>query len=71
MHGLNFSKPPPNLIGTKEEYKVKQIVSHWGTSECCKYLTTWKGYPSLENTWEPEFNLQHVSDILSIYKKAH
>ena len=27
-HGPNFSKPPPDLIGTKEEYEVEQIVSH-------------------------------------------
>ena len=30
-HGLNFSKPLPDLIGTKEEYEVEQIVSHHGT----------------------------------------
>ena len=27
-HGLNFSKPPPDLIGAKEEYEVEQIISH-------------------------------------------
>ena len=53
MHGPNFLKPPPNLIGTE----VKWIVSHQGTSGLCKYLTAWKGYPSSENTWEPESNL--------------
>ena len=70
-HGPNFSKSPTNLIGTKEEYKVEQIVSHQGTSGCHKYLTAWKDYPSLANTWKSESNLQHASDILSTYKKAH
>ena len=68
---VQTSKPLPDLIGTEEEYEVEQIVSHQGTSGCCKYLTTWKGYPSSENTWEPESNLQHVSEILSTYKQAH
>ena len=27
-HGLNFSKPPPDLIDAEEEYKVEQIISH-------------------------------------------
>ena len=71
MHGPNFSKPLPDLIGTEEEYKIKQIVSHWGTLGRHKYLTTWKGYPSSENTWEPESNLQHASEILSTYKRIH
>ena len=56
-HGPNFSKSLPDLIGAEEEYKVKRIVSHCGTLGCCRYLTTWKGYPSSENTWEPESNL--------------
>ena len=70
-HGLNFSKPPPDLIGTKEEYEVEWIVSHCGTSGHHRYLTTWKGYPSLENTWEPKSNLRHASERLSNYKWTH
>ena len=70
-HGPNFSKLPPDLISTEEEYEVEWIVSHHGTSGCCKYLTTWKGYPSSENTWEPESNLRHASEVLSNYKLAH
>ena len=70
-HGPNFLKPPPDLIGTEEEYEVKQIVSHHGTSGRCRYLTTWKGYPLLENTWEPKSNLQHAAKILGTYKRTH
>ena len=69
--GPNFSKPLSDLIGTEEKYKVKQIVSHWGTLGCCKYMTAWKGYSSSENTWKPESNLQHASEILSTYKWTH
>ena len=69
-HGPNFLKPPPDLIG-KEEYEVEWIISHWGTSGHRKYLTTWKGYPLSENTWEPESNLQHMSKMLGNYKWTH
>ena len=70
-HGLNFSKPPPDLIGTEEEYKVEQIISHRGTAGRCRYLTTWKGYSSLENTWEPKSNRRHAPEILRTYKWTH
>ena len=70
-HGPNFSKPPPDLIGTKEEYKVEQIVSHHGTSGCHRYLTAWKEYPLSENTWELESNLRHTPEILRTYKWTH
>ena len=70
-HGLNFLKPPPNLIGTEEEYEVEQIVSHRGTTGRHRYLTAWKGYSSAENTWEPESNLRHAPEILGAYKRTH
>ena len=30
-HGLNFSNPPPDLIGGEEEYKIDKILLHHGT----------------------------------------
>ena len=57
MHGPSFSTPPLTLIGSDEEYKVEAIISHKGSPGHRKYLTAWKGYPSSENTWEPESNL--------------
>ena len=70
-HGPNFSKPPPDLIGTEEEYEVEQIISHCGTTGRRRYLTAWKGYSLSENTWEPESNLQHALEILGAYKQTH
>ena len=63
-HGPSFFRPPPDLIDAKEEYKVDHIVSHKGSPGHRLYLTTWKGYPLLENTWEPELNLCHAPTIL-------
>ena len=70
-HGPSFAKPPPDLIGNEEEYEVNHIVSHKGSPGRRLYLTAWKGYPSSENTWEPESNLRHSPLILSEYKRSH
>ena len=67
-HGPSFSRPSPDLIDSEEEYKVNHIVSHKGSPGWRLYLTTWKGYPSSENTWEPELNFHHAPTILQEYK---
>ena len=69
-YGPSFSRPPPDLINSKEDYKVNHIVSHKGHPGRRLYLTTWKGYPSSENTWEPELNLYHAPTILQEYKRT-
>jgi hypothetical protein len=69
-HGPSFLKPPPDIIDNEEEYEVDHIVSHKGSPGRRLYLTTWKGYPSSENTWEPESNLRHASLILKEYKNS-
>ena len=70
-HGPSFSAPPPTLIGSEEEYEVEAIISHKGSPGRRKYLTTWKGYPASENTWEPEGNLRHAPQALGNYKRSH
>ena len=70
-HGPSFSAPPPTLIRSEEEYEVEAIISHKGSLGHRKYLTAWKGYPSSENTWEPESNLRHAPKILVNYKRTH
>ena len=70
-HGPSFAKPPPDIINNEEEYEVDYIVSHKGSPGRRWYLTAWKGYPSSENTWEPESNLRHSPLILSEYKRSH
>jgi hypothetical protein len=69
-HGPSFLKPPPDVIDNEEEYEVDHIVSHKGSPGRRLYLTAWKGYPSSENTWEPESNLRHAPLILKRYKNT-
>ena len=28
------------------------------------YLVKWKGYPSSENSWEPEENVENTADLM-------
>ena len=71
-HGPNYTRPPPDLIKDKEEYKVKAIVNHrlHGHRRQLQYLIKWKGYPSSDNTWEPAENV-HADDLRKGYHKRH
>ena len=70
-YGPSFPSLPPDIIDDEEEYKVEAILSHKGPNACRQYLTTWKGYPSSENTWKPEENLHHSPTLLKCYKLEH
>ena len=70
-YGPSFSSPPPDVIDNEEEYEVEAILSHKGPITHRLYLTAWKGYPSSENTWEPESNLRHSPTLLKRYKQEH
>ena len=68
-HGPNYANPPPEEIEGEEEYEIAEILSHQGSPGRRSYLVSWKGYSSAENTWEPEWNLQHAQTILNGYKR--
>ena len=68
-HGPNFLEPPPNLIEGEKEYEVKVIIRHKKKGQGSLYLMKWLGYPTLENSWEPEGNLTHARETLSDHKK--
>jgi hypothetical protein len=58
---LDDAKTPDNVElnknTTKEEYEVKRILQMKKFSGRTKYLMKWKGYDTLENTWELVKNL--------------
>ena len=72
VHGPNFTRPPPDLIEGEEEYEVETIVNHrhYGRWRQLQYLIKWKGYPSSDNTWEPEENV-HAEDLVKEYHRRH
>src|SRR6516164_945641 len=70
-HGRNFTKPPAELLDGEEEYEVEAIVAHKKQGRGLVFLIKWKGYPTSDNSWEPQKNLKHAQDILSTYKENH
>lgn len=42
----------------EEGYEVERIVDSRKSGKTHEYLIKWKNYPSAENTWEPEENLE-------------
>jgi hypothetical protein len=58
------------------EFEVEEILDHQRSQkhdnihEDMEYLVKWKGYPTFDNTWEPEENLANCKQMLRAYKKA-
>ena len=55
-HGVNYNRPPPEMVDREEEYKVEAIMGHRFFGRGCKlqYLVRWKGYSAADDTWELE-----------------
>src|SRR6266851_7011451 len=86
-HRENYSRPPPDLVGDAEQYKVKTICSHQhqGWRKQLQYLVKWLGYPESDNMWKPaghlqtllllkEYHCQHLLEsikVMSIQTKPH
>jgi hypothetical protein len=72
QHGLNFLRPPLELIEDEEEYEVEAIHNHrcFGHSHALQYLIKWQGYSESDNTWEPADNV-YTPDLLREYQRKH
>jgi len=73
-HGPNYSRPPPEIIGDKEEhYEVEKILQSRLTpnKKGIQYLVKWLGYPSSENSWEPTANLKNSPDLVAMFHKCY
>ena len=71
------SGPPPAqvlLVKDDEQFEVDSILDHQdegtGKRKLRSYLVSWKGYPSENDSWEPEKNLKNASATVQAYWKA-
>ena len=58
------SPPPPLIIQGEEHYLVEGIIGKRCRKGVTQYLVRWKGYGAENDTWEPEINVQHLTQEL-------
>ena len=72
VHGVNFTKPPPDLINGEEEYEVEQVLDSQchGRNQKIQYLIKWKGYPESDNQWVNRDNMS-TNEALLEYQQQY
>ena len=70
-YGINFQKPPPNLIEgeEEEEWEVEQILDEQICNKEQQYLIHWKGYSDAHNSWEPMANI-NAPDLIASFQRG-
>ena len=55
----------------EEEFEVEQIfdMKQLGRGRKMHYLVKWKGYPTSDNSWEPEKNLK-ADELIAEFKRS-
>src|SRR5713101_6655627 len=70
-HGLNFTRPPPDLIDGDEQFEVKAILDSCFYRHSLQYLVHWKGYPSSDDQWLPAVELLSAPDLVAAFHTSH
>src|SRR5580692_6656916 len=71
-HGMNYQRPPLEMINDAEEYKVEQVISHrhHERQKKLQYLIRWKGYSAADDTWEPADQV-FADALVKAYHRKH
>ncbi len=72
LHGSNYSRPAPDLVDNKEEYKVEKILDtrQFGRGRKKQYLIKWKGYPDSDNEWVDKRNV-HAPEAIREFESQN
>jgi hypothetical protein len=72
-HGTNYQHPPPDLVGSVEEYEVKKVLdSHrYGRGRKLQYLIKWEGYLDSDNQWVNWDDTEGAEDAIREFKKQN
>jgi hypothetical protein len=73
LHGVNYTRPPPDLIEGQEEYEVEKVLElkRKGQGRKLHYLIKWKGFPISDSSWEPADNVAHAPDAIRDFYQEH
>jgi hypothetical protein len=63
--------PEPVVIEGKDEWEVKEILDCRKRGKTLQYLVSWKDYGPVDNSWEPETNLNNCHDAVTKFNTAH
>jgi len=71
-HGINFSRPPPDLVDGVEEQEVESILGYrlQGRARKPQYLVAWKGFPASDNEWVWADHI-HAPHLVKAYHRRH
>ena len=70
------SPPIPEILKGEFEYTVDQIIKHSLVPDgkkkpALEFLIRWKGYGSINDSWEPDENLTNCEKLVKKFKKEH
>lgn len=54
-----------------DEYEVEEVVDLKKFGRQWKYLVKWAGWPTSQNTWEPQSNLTNCGRLVEDYHRKH
>jgi hypothetical protein len=64
--GVNYHRPPPELIDGEEEFEVEEIINKRTNRRKKQYLVKWVGYPASDNSWVNEKDI-HAPRLITEY----